>query len=107
MKRLLSCALLTALAAAPAVAEDTECVDFGLNNAYLQELFCAQLREIGDEDLGTRSANIAQDDAGTAGEVPPWAELPVLQDAYRADPATTLELIQRIKNAGGGLELLQ
>ncbi len=30
-----------------------------------------------------------------------WADFPLIQDAYRADPRKTLDLIERIKGAGG------
>lgn len=95
------------LMAGAAIAQEDGCIDFGFDNAYLQAHFCKELRRLGENGLGTRSAVSGDDSTQQAGDIPPWAELPVLQDAYRADPSATLELIQRIKSAGGGLEVLQ
>lgn len=95
-KTILSTALLFG-AAAPAAAQD--CPDLGLESAFLTEHFCAQLQAIAPGTGTTRS--ITQEGNPDLPEGTDWADFPMIQDAYRADPRKTLELIERIKGAGG------
>ena len=92
-------ALSVLLSAGAARAE--ECDGLGLANAYLEEHFCAQLRGLAADDQGTRS--ILDGSRDSAGDSPPepWEAIPIIRDAYRADPKKTLALIERIRNAGG------
>lgn len=80
--------------AAPAHAED--CSELGLTNGYLTEHFCAQLRELAGS--GT-TRGMQPDNNDTLADR--FHDLEIIQDAYRADPRKTLELIERIRNAGG------
>jgi hypothetical protein len=82
-------------------AQAAECDGLGLPNDYLQQHFCAQLRDLATGDQGTRS--ILDGSAGAEDGTPPepWEAIPIIRDAYRADPKKTLALIERIRNAGG------
>ncbi len=80
--------------ALPASADP--CEGLGLRNAYLTQHFCKLLGDIRTEGA-TRGVGIQEADPLQ----PDWLEIPVLRDAYRADPRKTLELIRRIKDAGG------
>lgn len=83
----------------PVMAHADDCPDLGLPNAYLNAHFCAQLKTLSDADGGlTRSLNDTTSDTGPDAE---WRDIGIIQDAYRADPRKTLELIERIRNAGG------
>ncbi len=81
------------------------CPSFGFDTPYLSEYFCSQL----DEVTGpvTRSVETEASDARKPDEVflthpqAKWLELPVIQEAWRSDPAKTLRLIERIRDAGG------
>lgn len=81
-------------AATTAAAED--CGELGIPNAYLGALFCAELREMLVPSATTRGI---PDDGITPDAA--WSGIEILRDAYRADPKKTLELIRRIKDAGG------
>ncbi len=82
-------------------AED--CGELGLTNSELAAYFCDKLKGISGSNSATRgilgSDIDASDDIATAPEE--WPDVEVLQDAYRTDPKKTLELIARIKKAGG------
>lgn len=99
MAKALFVALPVILAAGAVQA--AECDGLGLPNAYLEQHFCTQLRDLATEDQGTRSIldGSAGADDGTPPE--PWEAIPIIRDAYRADPKKTLALIERIRNAGG------
>ena len=79
------------------------CPSFGLTSSYLSDFFCDQL----DDIAGPKTRNIddveptvpAED--GLTQPAPEWLSLPAVQDAWRSDPAKTLRLIQRIRDAGG------
>ena len=85
---------LLAGVAAPAHAED--CSELGLTNGYLTEHFCSQLRDLAGSGA-TRSMAPSADDT----LADQFHDLEIIQEAYRADPRKTLELIERIRNAGG------
>lgn len=75
------------------------CPDLGVNNAYLAQQFCAQLQALSETET-TRS--MGTNDTVTIPDLSSdWAEVEVIQDAYRADPQKTLALIARIRKAGG------
>ena len=89
-------ALALALAfAGPAAAQDTEsCGDLGLGDADLARQFCDEARAI--TGGGTRNL------FGSGPDEPPgWLKPELLREAYRVDPQKTLDLIDRIRNAGG------
>lgn len=97
MRNLLSATLLICTALPAAASEDCEAL--GLGSVFLTDHFCAQLEALRDIKPLTRSI-VAE---GDPDELPAdaWASLGLIQDAYRADPRKTLELIERIKGAGG------
>lgn len=93
--------LILGLGLWPLAAPAAECPDLGVANAYLAQMFCDQLNGIVATEPATRGVTDGNDQEPEAAEMPPWAGFPLLKDAYRADPQATLELIARIKNAGG------
>lgn len=87
----------TPVAAGPGPAD---CAALGLENEYLAQLFCSELEALAGLSAPTRS--ITQDGNPDADSpVSEWDAIGLIQDAYRADPRKTLELIERIKGAGG------
>lgn len=80
---------------AETAAEPAACDDLGLS-AFLTEYYCGQFARIVDEG-GTRT--ITPDDP--EGDDTDWFQIELLRDAYRVDPKKTLELIERIRLAGG------
>lgn len=87
-------------AAAPVQASG-DCPAFGLSSAFLQEHFCSQLRDLSaPAGTGTTRSILPEGDPDQPLSED-WAALPLIQDAYRADPQKTLELIARIRGAGG------
>lgn len=104
MHRMIATALLLAAlggAVAGAGAGAGGCADLGLRSDYLAAMFCAELESLAESGAASRGIG-AGDTAGSDGPgLPDWPDIAVLQDAYRADPRKTLELIRRIKAAGG------
>lgn len=92
---LISAALLAA--AGGAWADD--CDALGIPDPAQAESLCAELRDLGAERATSRS--LSADDAGDDPVLEEWREIGLIQDAFRADPRKTLELIRRIKDAGG------
>lgn len=97
MKYLAIAGALCAMAQ-PAAAQD--CAALGLDSDFLTEHFCAQLEALAGDGTGT-TRSVTTDGALTSLPDEPWATIGVVQEAYRADPRKTLELIARIKGAGG------
>ena len=94
--------ILTAvLIAASSPAQAGDCAALGLDEERLTELFCAELKAVGAGPATSRGLG----DSGTADTEAPvlekWADIDLIQDAYRQDPRKTLDLIRRIKDAGG------
>ncbi|MEL6640954.1 MAG: hypothetical protein AAFP98_06520 [Pseudomonadota bacterium] len=85
------------LAANTATADD--CPTFALQSDYLTGFFCGQLEQI----IGPKTRTIEPSNPITSAEDLPdaWLALPTVRDAYRVDPARTLAMIQRIRDAGG------
>ena len=97
MFKALSLTLITGLLAAPASADD--CAIPGLSNGYLTTYFCGMFDAIVAEG---RSRTIDPDDPEwPEGPGTEWLEIELLREAYRVDPRKTLELIERIRTAGG------
>lgn len=92
-------AVILALSSAHATAA-TECEGLGLKSGYLTEHFCNQLQDLVPPGK-TRGTGGSSDTATGQPALPDWADIELLQEAYRADPRKTLELIKRIKSAGG------
>ena len=97
MKRVLA-TILAITSASGALA----CPSFGFSSPHLSAFFCEDLEDIAPPV--TRSMDIT-DDALTPDQEdqlgPDWLALPRVERAWRADPAKTLRLIQRIRDAGG------
>lgn len=96
--------LLFGMAAATAGATELsdDCAALGLDNDYLAQLFCSQLESLTDSTGTGTTRSITQDGNPDAeSPVAEWENIGLIQDAYRADPRKTLELIERIKGVGG------
>lgn len=96
-RRILSLALVLATAAGSAGADD--CPQLGLESGYLTAYFCGQFARI-VADGTTRTIDPEQQNP-PEGPGYDWAEIELLREAWRVDPKKTLELIQRIRTAGG------
>jgi hypothetical protein len=96
----LTLTLTTGLAAT--IARADTCPDLGLDSAYLTQFFCDQFAEI-IADGTTRSIDPDDPDGPDLPEGPGtgWVAEEMLQEAWRMDPRKTLELIDRIRTAGG------
>ena len=77
------------------------CEALGMKSEYLSQQFCKQLEDISNSESETRSITGSDTYSETKPFPSDWPDIKILQDAYRADPRKTLELIRRIKNAGG------
>ncbi|GEM_PF-1941629 len=94
-------ASLVVLGLLPGAARAEPCPSFGLSSEYLAQFFCQQLDDV--VPPATRSARTGE----TATEQPDalpddaWLDLSPVADAWRSDPAKTLRLIERIRDAGG------
>lgn len=94
------CLFALVLAGLPTGAQAEECGRLGLESAYLARYFCDLLTDIA-KDPGPGRGVLGEPDGAGAPGLPRWADIELIQDAYRADPRKTLELIKRIKGAGG------
>lgn len=90
------CLAILILVGAVAPAHATDCSELGLSNGYLTEHFCTQLQDLAGTST-TRGMDSSTDETLDA----QFHDLEIIQEAYRADPRKTLELIARIRNAGG------
>ena len=98
MRRILSTVTFIGLASTAQA-----CPSFGLSSPYLSDFFCDQLGDIAGpktRTIGDAVAPKSPENALTR-PYPEWLDLPVVQDAWRSDPAKTLKLIERIRDAGG------
>lgn len=98
MRRMISALILLA---ATGAAE--ACPSFGFETSYLSEFFCRQFDEFSESP--TRSVGSGSDRGPAGGDLtlpePEWLTLPRIERAWRSDPAKTLRLIERIRDAGG------
>lgn len=102
MKRILFSLLLPLAGlgtSAAALSEDCEALN--LPQEYLTVFFCEELTALAGEPTRTIAPGDPIDVPD--GTDPRWFENPLIEDAYRVDPAKTLALIARIRDAGGGL----
>lgn len=101
MKRnIISICALTLVWGVQAQATSTDCSALGLSNTYLSDLFCSELEALAGTTGATRSIT-QEGNPDSDNPVAEWEQIGLIQDAYRADPRKTLELIERIKGAGG------
>ena len=99
MSRFRPALICFALTASPATAAD--CPGFGLSSEYLSRVFCGQFSDVAGPTTRTTRGG-ATGDLTATDEVPPgWLDLPIVAEAWRSDPAKTLALIKRIRDAGG------
>lgn len=86
---------------AGAATADT-CPSFGFEAPYLSEFFCKQLGDVAGPTTRTIDGGDPAATRWADGPGAEWLELPIVQEAWRSDPAKTLRLIERIREAGGG-----
>ena len=76
-----------------------ECAALGIPDPAIAQALCAELQALAAGNAVSRGFG------GSAGSRDPvldeWPDVTLVQDAFRADPRKTLELIRRIKDAGG------
>jgi len=96
--RIVAVAAVALAAFADAAAADEHCPDFGFGVAWLNDYFCARLETLAESeaDPPDRSVGVPDDEAAELIE-----GVPLVRDAFQADPRSTLELIDRIRAAGG------
>lgn len=89
--------LIAGLPAHAARAED--CAALGLPSEFLAEYFCDRFEEI--VESGATRTILPDDQDLPDGPEYEWLQQDLLREAWRVDPKKTLELIQRIRLAGG------
>ena len=98
MVRYLSC-LIFVLTVGGAEA----CPSFGFKSPHLSQFFCQQIDQFSEPVTRTLRGEAldprAESDLTQPG--PEWMALPEIDRAWRSDPAKTLKLIKRIRDAGG------
>lgn len=101
MLRTLITATSLLLATTHVATANADCADLGLPSDFLTKFYCKELHAIIEENGGTRgygeTTSSPLDPIGDAS----WGDIKIVKDAHRADPSKTLELIKRIKSAGG------
>lgn len=101
MLRTLITATTLLLATTHVASANSDCIELGLPSDFLTKFYCKELQAIIDENGGTRSYGETTSSPNDPIADGPWANIKSLKEAYRADPSKTLELIKRIKSAGG------
>lgn len=94
-------ALATIVLTSAAGELSDECSALGVEDAVLTQDFCDELRHIAEPHGTTRKLPWGTPEEGEAEGADGLTGIGVIDRAYRADPRKTLELIQRIKGAGG------
>jgi hypothetical protein len=91
-------AAVTLLALSHAAVADEHCPDFGFDTQWLNDFYCARLEALADGRTvpPDRSVGVPDDEAAELIE-----GVPLVRDAFQADPRSTLDLIDRIRAAGG------
>lgn len=99
MLRVSTCVVFLTLSGTAAVQA---CPSFGFETDYLSDFFCRQLDGIAGPTTRTMGAgDPPAAPLGVERPTPEWLDLPAVSEAWRVDPAATLELIERIRAAGG------
>ena len=93
---------LTCVTFVLSVSSAEACPSFGFQSTHLSEYFCSQI----DEFAGPSTRNIkGNPDAAEQSDLTQpgseWLNIPEIRRAWRSDPAKTLKLIDRIRDAGG------
>ncbi len=101
MLRTLVTATSLLLACSHAATANEDCAELGLPSDFLTKFYCKELHAIIEENGGTRGYGETTSSPTDPVESGPLGNIKALKEAYRADPSKTLELIKRIKSAGG------
>ena len=104
MHRLLLTAALVATPVGASAGSDmpevgADCAALGIPDPAVAFALCAELEALGSG--GTVSRGLGVGSGSRDAVLDEWPDLNLVQDAFRADPRKTLELIRRIKDAGG------
>ena len=93
-------ASVTLLSLAPAMvsAQETGCEALEVPNPYLNAQFCARLKALADNRNVPPTRSVDYLDPETRKLV---EGVGLIREAYEVDPAKALELIKRIRDAGG------
>lgn len=95
--------LISGLMFAASFASAEACPSFGFSSPHLAQFFCDRLDDYSSSPTrsvdGARTGPSAEIDLTRPG--PDWLALPEIERAWRSDPAKTLKLIERIRDAGG------
>lgn len=98
MVRFLTCASFLVLSVSSAEA----CPSFGFRSAHLSEYFCRQIDEfVSPSTRNLRGSQDALEQSDLTRPDAEWLDIPEIERAWRSDPAKTLKLIDRIRDAGG------
>lgn len=92
---------ITALIMAAGDLQAADCDALGIKDTGSAESLCAELERLGAASKTGRGLGTDATDENTGPALQEWPQIDLIQDAYRADPRKTLELIRRIKDAGG------
>lgn len=88
---------------AMSIASAEACPSFGFTSPHLAKFFCEQLDDFNTSP--TRSVDgsprVPADPTDLTQPDVDWMALPIIERAWRSDPAKTLRLIERIRDAGG------
>ena len=77
------------------------CPSFGFESSHLSQYFCSQIETFADPATRSMAGLDPHGDEALTRPGPEWMALPEIRRAWRSDPAKTLRLIQRIRDAGG------
>ena len=94
-------AQIVIVAGAAGAASAETCPSFGFDAPYLSQFFCNQLGDVAGPTTRTMGSGEAASTDGVGVPDAAWMDLPIVQEAWRSDPAKTLKLIERIREAGG------
>ena len=93
-------AVIIMLSTFPAVvhAQTQGCDAIGISNSYLNNQFCSRLKALADNRAVPPTRSPMPLDPETKKLV---EDVDIFREAYEVDPAKALELIKRIREAGG------
>lgn len=94
----LAAAMMMAAIPGTAFAQDDDCAVLDVPNPYLNAQFCARLKALTDSRAVPPTRSVTPLDPETQKLV---SEIGLFQEAYEVDPKKALDLIKRIRDAGG------
>lgn len=94
-------ASIVALSLGPGAASAQTCPSFGLTSDWLAALFCEQFDALSAPTTRSTRPETGADEFTDKLPDAAWLDLAPVAEAWRSDPAKTLRLIERIRDAGG------